>query len=851
MNRLPVDNVRDTVLRSFQKANRVVVTAPTGTGKSTRLPQFLCDAPGLADNILVLQPRRIAARMLARRVARERGQEVGEEIGYQTRFDTCRAASTRVTYITEGILPRRFLSDPRLAGVDAVVFDEFHERALTTDTGLGLVKNLQENGRPDLKLVVMSATLEAAPLAAYLGGCPVVDVQHTAHSVDVRYQGGSKAIPIWDHATKALSELLKETDHGDILVFMPGAHEIRRTVARCKALVSGRHFEVLPLYGDLPPAQQDRVGRPGGQRRIIVATNIAETSLTIPGVRHVIDSGLVRMSRYNAARGIDTLLVEPVSRHSAEQRRGRAGREGPGICVRLWSRAEQARRPAATDPEVHRTDLGQAALQVRALGFPGLGTFPWIDPPAEEHVLAAETMLKELGAVDPSEKTLTETGRAMADFPAHPRLAKLMLEAVKRGCVREAAFLAAVLNERTVAAGGIKGFKKLAETFPNTLSNRNDNQEDPSPKSDLFVIMNAVGEARRVKFDLPTCRRLGIHADAARQVWRARTRFVEICRRLHKRTASAAGCPGDVLQCLLASFPDHLAHRRDRGTLTCDLAGARTGCLVRDSTLRDVQLFVAGDIRRVSRSKTQADTLLSMASEVRREWLEALFPDDWSLTETHAWNSARKEVECITEERCRSLVLDRTVSSDVDRDRAAEVLATEVATNRLPLKGWNRDVESWIRRVRWTAEQFPEQGLITYDETDRDLILMELCAGERRYAAVRNRDCLPYVKNALSWDDQRFVEKMAPARVTLSNGRRMRIRYRPGHPPKGRARIQELYDLEVSPAVAGGRCPVLLEILAPNMRAVQVTDDLERFWRELYPRIRKQLSARYPKHEWR
>ncbi len=842
---LPIHRVRQRILAELDSSNRLVLTAPTGTGKSTQIPQFLLDSGRIQGQILVLQPRRLAARFLAARVAQERGTELGNEIGFQTRFESCLSAGTRVRFMTEGILPRLFLSDPTLKEVGAIILDEFHERPLSSDIGLGLVKRLQEIGRADLKLVVMSATLQTEPLQAYLQGSAVVNVEARNHPVQVSYLPPRPEVPVWEQAAKALVSLLREQPGGDVLIFMPGAFEIRRTIETCKRLSTAERLDLLPLYGELPREQQDRIMAPADGRKVIVATNIAETSLTIPGIRHVIDSGLVRLSRFDPARGFNTLNLETISRHSAEQRTGRAGREAPGTAIRLWPLAEQMRRPAATDAEIHRTDLAEIVLPLKALGFDDPADFPWFEAPEATAISQAMVLLTDLGALDHHTGRLTDLGRQMANFPAHPRLARLMIEAHHLRCLNEVTLIAAILSERPVILNHKEGLRPLAAQFPNTL------ETNRALHSDFFLLANALHEVNHRGFSPPFCEQLGISPSAARQVWRTYAYFLDVCRKNRLAVPRVPADPEAVLRCLLVAFPDHLAKRRDAGTLVCRLRGDKHAELSRGSSVRDADLLVVGERREIGGGGRPATTTLSMASQVRLEWLEELFPEEWEFEDEHVWNDVKREVERHSSQRCLGVLLERSVSREVEPDRAAEILAAEVTRKGLAMKGWDEKVDAWVQRVRWLAEVFPERGLIVYDDTDRLLIMQEICAGERRYAAIKNKDCMPFVQNALSWDDQQFVKQMAPERITLPNGKPMRIRYRPGHPPQGRARIQELYGLDKTPCVANGKIPLLLEILAPNMRAIQITDSLERFWNDLYPTVKKELSRRYPKHEWR
>ncbi|MFA4944259.1 MAG: ATP-dependent helicase HrpB [Lentisphaeria bacterium] len=816
MTTLPIHALRPEFAAALlAPANRLILAAPTGSGKSTQVPQFLLDSPAVAGRILVLQPRRLAARLLAERVAFERGGEAGGEVGYQTRFENRVGEGTRLRFITEGILPRLLLRDPELRDVGAVVFDEFHERSLATDLSLALVRGLQQGARPDLRLVVMSATLDLAGLRDYLPGAALLQSAGRTFPIELRYQPRLPRQEAWDAAAAALAQLLAAGATGDVLIFMPGVHEIRRTVAACQER-GGPGLLVLPLYGDLPPEQQRQVmaPAPAGVRKVIVATNIAETSLTIPGIRHVIDAGLARIQRFDAVRGFNTLFIEPISRAAADQRAGRAGREAAGICIRLWSQLEQNHRHSREEPEIRRIDLAEAVLQTRLLGFADPAAFPWPEPPPAAAVSAAVALLGDLGALAGPGLAVTTAGQQMAAFPTHPRLARFLLAAATAGCLREACLAAALLGERlpTATAAG-------------------------PHESDLLNLLQQFS---------------GRHeSPLSRQIQRAEAHFLQICRRLRLPLNLRPAPPERLAKAFLLAYPDHLARRRAPGSSLCELRTGRRGELDRGSAVHSAPLLVAGEIRETGGRGQGARTLLALASAVEEEWLHELFPDRWRQETSLAWNEQLQQVEKIRRTLCLEVALEEKTLPGHGEPGAAELLARMIRERGLHLPEWNAAVEAWISRVRWVASQFPEKGLITYDEADTAVLLQELCAGEWRYAKVREKPVLPLAKGLLGWEDQRFVEQMAPETLAMPNGRKMRLEYRPGQPPHGRARIQELFDLAATPRVAGGRVPVLLEILAPNQRPVQITDDLAGFWQRHYPALKKTLARRYPKHEWR
>ena len=837
---LPIYDAKPQILDHLARTNRLVLTAPTGSGKTTQVPQILLRSDLITGQIVILQPRRLATRLVAHRVAAELDTSIGKLVGYQTRHDSRIGDDTRIRFVTEGLFLRLFQSDPNLTGIGAVLLDEFHERSLTADTALGLVRRLQETDRPDLRLLVMSATLDARAIAASLE-CPAIEAHGRAHPIDIRYQPGNPQAPPWERATDALRDLLTREPEGDVLVFMPGAYEIRRTIETAQGRLRN-HPEPLaffPLHGSLPAAQQDRAVAPCPQRKIIVATNVAETSITIDGVRHVVDSGLARVHRHDPRRGIDVLLIEAVSRASTEQRAGRAGRTGPGSCVRLWSSAEQQARPERDLPEIRRLDLADALLQLKSLDVADPLDFPWLEPPDPPAVERAINLLTDLDALNAS-ADLTDIGRQMALLPMHPRLSRLLIAAAERGCLERATLWAALIGERDIL------------THP--PQSRYTRIPDDAYPSDLTVRERAFQQAKENRFDAATCAGLGLHAAACREVDRTCRLYRDTCRRADLKS-NRRNRTEDLIQSLLVPFYDHVALRRDpdlrgEGSLHCAMAGQRRVELDPKSVVRQSHAFVALDVRELGAGRNGVRTALSLASAVETSWLEEIHPERIAMSTAVEWNEEASAVEQFETWAYDDLVYHRQ-SCKTDPAAAEQILVDKIASGDLRLEKWDQSVEQWLHRARLVAALFPERNLTTYDDDDIRLVLHEIIAGGTRYSHVRTRPCLAHVQHALSWNDQQFVEQMAPTHLPLPAGPRLKIEYYPDGPPRGRARIQDLYGLRQTPSVAGGRQPLLLEILAPSFRPVQVTDDLANFWKNTYPEVKKELKRRYPKHEWR
>ncbi|MFO7534164.1 MAG: ATP-dependent helicase HrpB [Kiritimatiellia bacterium] len=842
---LPIFELESELVREAGRSRRFILTAPTGSGKSTQVPQMLVDR-GLADHgeVVILQPRRLAARLLAARVARERDGRLGGEVGYRIRFDDVTSAETRIVYVTEGILLRRILADPLLKGVSAVLFDEFHERHLYGDVTLGMVLRLQETTRPDLLLGVMSATLEIAPLKARLGDCPVLTARGRLYPVDIRYLDRApdpRRTPPWEAAADALESLVGEGVPGDALVFMPGAYEIGRTLQALQARSCTRGFALLPLHGELSADAQDAAVARSERRKIVVATNVAETSLTIDGVRMVIDSGLARVPRYDPWRGINTLLVESISRASSDQRAGRAGRTAPGVCMRLWTEREQAGRPAAELPEVRRVDLSEAVLLLKAAGVGELRDFPWIDPPEEKALTRAQTLLDDAGAIEGPAGGITELGRRMAAFPMHPRYSRMLLAAEQFGCVREAAWIAALTEGRHL----------LVRRTDADTEERRDRSLGEESDSDFALMIRAWRHAQDAGYALEACRRLGIHAQAARQAGATADLFLRLARRAGLRIADAEADPEAVARCVLTAFPDHVAKRFDGGTLRCQIVHGRRGMLARESAVRGSPLLVAAEIREIEAGRGEIEVRLSLAVAIRQEWLEALFPRHFTRQVRVAWDAAAKRVTAEEEWRYHDLVLESRRLDRPPAEEAAAVLAEEAVKGRLVLQGWDHAVEQWILRVDFLARVCPDFDLPPFGAAEREFLIRQLCLGSASYKEIKDKPALPVVRDWLSGAQRALVERHAPERIELANGKRAKVVYAAGAPPHIAMRIQELYGVNTTPTIAMGRAPLQVQILAPSHRPVQITQDLRGFWRDAYPKIKQELQRKYPRHEWR
>jgi ATP-dependent helicase HrpB len=837
---LPVDAILPEVVAALRRGRALVVEAPPGAGKTTRIPRALLEA-GLAGDgeVVVLEPRRLATRMAARRVAEEMGERPGGTVGYQVRFEEVAGPRTRLRYVTEGLLTRRLVASPDLPGVGAVVLDEFHERHLQGDLALALLHRLQRTRRPDLRIVVMSATLDAGPVARFLSA-PSLRSEGRLFEVAVEYLSPSDAARddrLEDRVASAVRRVVAEQPEGDVLVFLPGMAEIRRAARACAPLASRHGLEILPLHGDLSPEEQDRAVRPSPRRKVVLSTNVAESSVTIDGVTAVVDSGLARVSSHSPWSGLPRLEVRRVSRASAAQRAGRAGRTAPGRCLRLYTRHDHDTRPEFDLPEILREDLSETLLAVASAGGPELA---WLDAPPQAAADAARALLRDLGALDAA-GGLTGTGRRLLRFPLHPRLARLVVEAEDRGAGAPGALLAALLAERD-----------LRERAPDRGRGT-----PPTGPSDLLELAHLFEEAARARFDPDRLRGMGVSPGAAQAVERSRRQIAQALPGVRGRGA-AEDAEEALLAATLAAYPDRVARRRAPGSPEVVLAGGGSARLDESSVVREAPLLVAvdADERRDRPGPGAApgrggQVLVRVASAVTPEMILDVFPDALRWEEELSWNAGAERVDAFERMRYRDLVLEETRKPVPDPDRAAAVLAEAALARGIRSFAEEGEVDRLLFRLAFAARAAPESGIAAPAEEDLAAGLREACRGRRSFAELREAGVVPALLARLPAGARALLERLAPERVTLGGGRTVRVNYEGGEkPPWVESRLQDFFGATRGPSVGGGRVPLVLHLLAPNQRAVQVTTDLEGFWDRHYPALRRELMRRYPRHAW-
>jgi ATP-dependent helicase HrpB len=819
---LPVAGVLQDVVAA-SRGGAVVVTAPPGSGKTMLVPAAILDDLPAAQRIVLIQPRRLAARAVARRIAQLRGCAVGAEVGYQVRFDKRIGRDTRLLVVTTGILLRRLTSDFALDDVGAVVIDEFHERTIEMDLVLGMLIRLRQTVRPDLRVIVMSATLAAEPVAKLLGDCPVVCAEGRPFPVQVRYERRGEKRPLPEMVASRVPDALRETT-GHVLAFLPGVGEIIRCQEALAPMADRNGHALLPLFGDLPAEQQDRVLQDIGRRKIILATNVAETSLTIEGVTAVIDSGQARQLRVNSATGLPRLELVPISQASAAQRAGRAGRTAPGVCWRLWDESSHKGRPAADAPEVLRSDLAEALLQLLVLGE--RGDFPWLDPPPREAIENAHRLLKLLGAIDERE-AITPLGQELASLPAHPRLARLLLAGAEHGVLRETSVAAALLSER--------------DPFRAADHARRGPREYGAVRSRSDVV-DRVLALQAFHAGIPSADdALQLHPGGAHNVLRAAEQLFSLVEAPRSPRAEQPNIA--LMQALLEAFPDRLAKLRSGTQDRALMVGGRGVRMEGSSRVRGEPLFLAIDL-----NDAGGEARVRIASAVERNWLP---PVMLRTGEELFFNPSKGQVEARLRTYWEDLLLEETPVAISDWATAAELLAQAA---RQQLDRWlptaDTTAGSFLSRVRWLAGARPDLELPSFDEQELQKLLPVVCHGLRSLAELQTADWLSHFRSAIGYERLAEIDRLAPAELELSSGNRHALVYETGKAPVLAVRIQELFGVRGTPRIAGGKVPVLLHLLGPNYRPQQVTADLESFWQNGYPEIKKELRRRYPKHAW-
>lgn len=821
MPTLPINDILPDLLHTLRTQPNCILHAPPGAGKTTRVPLALLDIISpVAGRILMLEPRRLAAVSAARWMARSLGEDAGLTVGYSIRFDSCISSRTRIEVLTEGILTRRIQNDPMLEGVAMVIFDEFHERSIHADLGLALCLDVQRQVRGDLKILVMSATLECEPLARLMGDAPILSSAGRSFPVEEIYLDDQPHGPLPPRMVAATLRALADTE-GDVLVFLPGAGEIRSCAARLsEAGLAQRGIAIHPLYGDLPFDQQQAAIQPGKQRKVVLATSIAETSLTIEGVRTVIDCGLSRRLRHDHGSGMNRLVTVRESQASAEQRRGRAGRLTHGVCYRLFSRHTFQAMTPHTPPEILDSDLSPLVLELAAWGVADTSALSWLDPPPEAALSTARQLLADLSALDAAGR-ITPLGSAMARLPLHPRLARLVLRAEDIGCADTGCDLAALLSERDIVRHSAGG--------------RN---------------VSTVGERLEMLREWRTTGRAGDNADtgtlkAVERVSRQLQRLL----RPGPKMDSKGNVPDCICRLLLAAYPDRVARLREADEGRYLLANGRGARLASAAAVTRIPLLVAVSVA----GGDQGEGIIHLAETVTEDVLRAELGQRIESRNEIVWDSREGRIVALRGDFIGAVCLSSTAFSP--RPEALPPVVIEaVRASELGLLSRNEVFLQLQSRVQLLRQAFPGDGWP--DLADAALLgSLETWLGPF-VSSVRNAqqlaavNCAAALLSLLDYRQRQALDELAPTHLTVPSGSRIRLDYCAGELPVLAVKLQELFGLAETPTIAGGRVVVLLHLLSPAGRPIQVTRDLKGFWDGSYHQVKKELKGRYPKHPW-
>jgi len=846
---LPVDELLEPLAIALGTAQAVVLEAPPGAGKTTRVPRALLEAGlGSSAEIWVTQPRRVAARLAASYVARQLGEQVGERVGYSVRFEDRSSSATRLRYVTEGVLLERLVGGGLLRGLRVVILDEFHERHLATDLNLMLLRRELER-QPELRLIVMSATLDGEAVAAHLGGCPRLRCSGRVYPLTIAHDPASEdERPLHLRVSSAVKKLVREAPSGDVLAFLPGAAEIQRAEAALRGFAGEQNLALALLHGELPLDAQVRAITPGSRRKVVLATNVAESSITVEGVTAVVDSGLARIAEHSPWTGRQSLAVRPIARASALQRAGRAGRTAPGQVIRLYSEASFKSRPEQERPEVQRLDLAGPLLSLYGAG---LAPAPrdWLDPPPEAALASARALLERLGLVQGTR--LTELGERARALPVHPRLARLVLEGERAGIASTACLAAALLAERDIRERRDAGSHDLALV---------------GCECDIDQLIELYRRAEAEHFSARAARQLGLHAarlDTVRQSQRQIQNALRAGRgasqaRLRPATAPAADdAPRALGLALIAAFPDRIARRREAGGRELILASGHGAQLDEQSVARTSRLLIAVEAEdrsfsgeRNPRGAPRSSLRVRLASPIEAEWLLDHAPEGLSEKQELSWDD-EKERAILSSQLCwGAVVLEQSQRPAPAGGETTELLERAALAQLATLFGKHDTLPSLLARSELSSQHFPDSGFDRIQALGTRGLLRCACESRTSLEELRALDWQAFFLEQLSPEQQRQLEREAPEWVQLRAGRRVRVQYTPGQPPWIASRLQDFFGMRAGPSVCSGRVPLTLHLLAPNQRAVQVTADLAGFWQRHYPSIRRELQRRYPRHAW-
>ena len=872
--KLPVSNCLPDAIAALKNSRPVILKAPPGAGKSTLVPPAILDSGVTSEQqIILVQPRKVAARATASRIAKIRGSKLGAEIGYHVRFDKKASGETQLLAVTTGLLLRRLIADPLLESVGCVILDEFHERTLEMDLALGMIERIRRTFRPDLQVIIMSATLDPKPLLSFLENSVSLESHGKSFPVEIEYDEQFHRQPMDEKVFNCIVTQLSERI-GDLLVFLPGVGEIRSVKKRLSSLhqTTGHPWgdiAIMELYGALPAEKQDRVLRPSKKRKVVLATNVAETSITIPGITTVIDTGLARVLNHDPNVGLPRLQIQPISKASADQRAGRAGRTGPGKCHRLWPIAMQSSRRAIDVPEVSRGDLTNVVLTLANLGEKDATDFPWLTPPTKQAIDLAQTLLGKLHAVDPSGK-VTEIGSLMARLPITPRLARFMIEAKRRNIVRIASIAAALLSERD-PFDNARGFNNAHQIIAESDLPTNEQNNNSSLNHSSSEVMLECDLWPRIQELLSFAQQKPnsvANTNAAKQVLKVAEQLEHEVQQIsveaeppEAKIHSSIHLSTLLRQSLLAAFPDRLAKRRSqerkkqakkdeakgkdfasqhepRGILS----GGRGVRIHSGSEVQTSDFFLCLDL-----DSKGIEAKVRLATAVNLEWIDST---EFTEEDTFLFEKEKRAIVARRRIMTHDLVIRDVPITCEPSPRVAEKLFRAASDNLDQVMPSNDALRHFVARVKLLRIELPELGLTEIDNSVYLEILETLCRARTSWAQLRKAPWLDHIKGRIAYEKLRQIDQLAPEILDTPCGKSTPVHYEDSKPPRIEVRIQEIFGWQETPRIAGGKVAMQLHLLGPNYRPQQITDDLGNFWDVTYQHVRKELRRRYPKHHW-
>jgi ATP-dependent helicase HrpB len=830
---LPIDAVLGVICAVLAPRRPLVLEAPPGAGKTTRVPWAIHRAFPNGE-VIVAEPRRLAARLTAARVASERGERLGETVGYSVRFDEVSGPKTRIRYVTEGVLLRRLLAEPELPGVGQIVLDEFHERSLLTDLLLVLLRRLAAR-RPELGLTVMSATLDAEPVAALLGAARVRSEGRT-FSLSVEHLAQADDRPLDKQIVSAV-RAATTADSGDVLVFLPGSGEIRRALTALEPLAAERSLLVLPLHGDLPIAEQARAVEPAARRKVVLSTNVAETSVTIDGVTTVIDSGLARLASHSPWSGLPTLSTVKISRAAAIQRAGRAGRTREGRVLRLYTKGDFDSRREHELPEIARADLSEALLALAGAGISRPRELGWLTPPPEAALAAAQELLGLLGATT-TEGDISPLGKRLLELPLHPRLGRIVTRGAELGVAAETCLAAALLGERDIRSDARLRLQPGARR-----------ELGVSGPCDVLELMSRFAEAEAVNFRADGVKRAGLDVRSVQAVATTYRKLSSQSRSRRPRPDAPEALDAAVRRAILSGFPDRVGKRRRPGHPEIVLAQGGSARLSETSVVHEGELLVAVAADEQS-SGGRAQGAIRLATSIEADWLLDDYASRIELKDELSFNHETERVERREGMAFGAILLDESRAAASPSPEASRLLYEAAKARGLFASLASEKLSDLVTRLALLREQLPDAGLPDVSGGLDAAAAERLCEGRVAFAELEKLDPALELRQSLGPAAERLLANEAPESLVLPGGRRAEIHYEPGKPPWLESRLQDFFGMRDSPRICRGKVALTLHLLAPNGRAQQVTSDLSGFWERHYPSVRRELMRKYPRHPW-